>query len=279
MADVVKYELLNGDSISGELLEDESTDETKVILQPQLGRIEIKVSSIKPPPKPPLWKTNLEAGVNGSNTGDDKSFGASLSVKSKYEDTLNELNLSGSYDYDKSREGSDNVIIGTNQGALGARYDRSLNKRLAVYASSNYTYNSLNMVGVNNIVSSVGLGFKVIDTDSKTLRLSIGPSLQWFDGGSDCATRSYCGEILAASTLGAQLDWKLHEQLTLTIADHFTAAYVAGISPSNNFNASIKFFPMRNSRFYTSLKFQSIYQSLLLPTQDNSYSAQVGTEF
>ena len=78
------YELLNGDSISGEFLEDESTDETKVILQPQLGRIEIKVSSIKPPPRKPLWKSNLEAGVNGSSTGDDKSFGASVSATTKY---------------------------------------------------------------------------------------------------------------------------------------------------------------------------------------------------
>jgi len=278
-ADVVTYELLNGDSISGEFLEDESTDETKVILQPQLGRIEIKVSSIKPPPRKPLWKSNLEAGVNGSSTGDDKSFGASVSATTKYDDSLNELKLSGNYEYDKSRSGSKNVVIGTNQGGLGARYDRYLNERLGAYLSTDYTYNSLNSLGVNNVVSSIGLGYKIVDTDSTVLKLSIGPSLQWFDGGTDCDSKSYCGDVLAASTLGAEFDWKLHDQFTFSIVNRLTAAYVSGISPTNNFNASLKFFPSRNSKFYTALKFQSIYQSLQLPRQDNSYNVQVGTEF
>lgn len=98
LADVVTYKLLNGDSISGELISEESTDDLKVIIQPQLGRIVIKTSMIKMPDKSPIWKTNIEVGLNGSNTGDQESFWGSMSAKTTYKERKNELNITGNYD-------------------------------------------------------------------------------------------------------------------------------------------------------------------------------------
>lgn len=64
LAETVTLTLLNGDTIQGELIPEESTDDVKVLMHPQLGRLEVSQDALKPVEKPPAWKTTLSAGIN-----------------------------------------------------------------------------------------------------------------------------------------------------------------------------------------------------------------------
>ena len=48
VAETVQLTLLNGDTINAELVPEESTDEVKVLVHPQLGRLEVSQDAIKP---------------------------------------------------------------------------------------------------------------------------------------------------------------------------------------------------------------------------------------
>ena len=63
LAETVTLTLLNGDTIQGELIPEESTDDMKVLMHPQLGRLEVSQDALKPVEKPPAWKTTLSAGI------------------------------------------------------------------------------------------------------------------------------------------------------------------------------------------------------------------------
>ena len=56
LAETVTLTLLNGDTIQGELIPEESTDDVKVLMHPQLGRLEVSQDALKPVEKPPLGK-------------------------------------------------------------------------------------------------------------------------------------------------------------------------------------------------------------------------------
>ena len=51
-AESVTLLLQNGDKLTGELIREDSNATVKVILHPNLGRLEIKVSDLKPTAKP-----------------------------------------------------------------------------------------------------------------------------------------------------------------------------------------------------------------------------------
>ena len=96
-AEQIIFKLLNGDSISGELLKEESTDHLKVIMHEYLGRIEIRSTSISYPKVKP-WSSNLEVGLDGSSTSSSNSLGYLLELNTKYKDNTKELNLGTRYD-------------------------------------------------------------------------------------------------------------------------------------------------------------------------------------
>ena len=64
LAEPVKLTLLNGDTIQGDLIPEQSTDDVKVLIHPQLGRLEVSQHAIKPVEKSPAWKSTMSAGVN-----------------------------------------------------------------------------------------------------------------------------------------------------------------------------------------------------------------------
>ena len=51
--------LRNGDTITGVPVPEDSTETTQVLIHPQLGRIEIPVDAIAPPPEKKLWTTSV----------------------------------------------------------------------------------------------------------------------------------------------------------------------------------------------------------------------------
>ena len=54
--------LRNGDTITGVPVPEDSTETTQVLIHPQLGRIEIPVNAIAPPPRK-LWTTSVSVQV------------------------------------------------------------------------------------------------------------------------------------------------------------------------------------------------------------------------
>ena len=149
--------------------------------------------------------------------------------------------------------------------------------------------NALNDVGVNTNVFSVGVGYKVLDHKKLSLRVSLGPSLIWFDGGSGCSTgdyvsdgialEKYCGEIIPSGTIVAAIGWDVNEQFRLSINDQLIGSFVNGMAVGNNLSGSRKFFPAKNSKFYMSLVARLIYSALHSPDIDNTFNFKLGTEF
>ena len=279
LADQVTYKLVNGDTITGELVPEESSDEVLVLIHPFLGRLEIDVASIKTDPKPSLWKTSISAGLNGNNSDGDSNFTGSLSATSLYKDDDQSVALAGSFNYNRANNSGSNPEIKTKNGAASVNYTRSLNPDLNLYAGTNYNYNYLKTSGVDSLLISLGVGFPVIKSDQTKLDLSIGPSLQWLGGGEDCSTDEYCGNAYGGGTFTVDFAWKPSKMCVFGLQNKFSSAFASEVKPSNTFTASLKFFPSENSGLFTSLKYQSIYQSMASPTLNNTITGQVGVEF
>ncbi|WP_236069077.1 DUF481 domain-containing protein [Prochlorococcus marinus] len=289
-AENLTLKLINGDVVSGEYLPEESNNKIKVLLSPYFGRIEVDASFIKPESAQSLWLSSVDVGIDGSNTGDDLSFGYSLSASTRFKGTDHEFNASASFDFDKSVDAESVSTIDTNQGALSIRYDRILSSpKWSAYASTDYTYNALNDVGVNTNVFSIGFGYKVLDNKKLSLRVSLGPSLIWFDGGFGCSTgnyvsdgitlEKYCGEIIPSGTIGAAIEWDVNEKFRLSIKDQLTGSFVNGMAAGNDLSGTLKFFPSKDSKFYMSLVARLIYSALHTPDVDNTFNFKLGTEF
>ncbi len=83
-AETVTLELLNGDSLTGTIVEELSSGQDKVLDHPQLGRLIISASSLKPKSEPSAWKTSISAGLIGNEQDGHSSSSTSLSAESKY---------------------------------------------------------------------------------------------------------------------------------------------------------------------------------------------------
>jgi hypothetical protein len=92
-AETVTLELLNGDSITGTIIEELSDDQEKILDHPQLGRLTIPASSLKPTLDPPAWSTSITAGLIGNEKDGDSSLSTSLNAESKYKNNKNILCL------------------------------------------------------------------------------------------------------------------------------------------------------------------------------------------
>ena len=279
-AESVTLLLQNGDKLTGELIREDSNATVKVILHPNLGRLEIKVSDLKPIRKPSTWSGSLALGVNGSNSDADFSAGGTASLATRYKTNIEELSFSAQAQLELSRDNGETTnTTDTNQGDANLRYTRQLNPRLNAYAASVFDYDTLNDVGSNTLTNSVGLGIDVVKTKTTTINLSAGPSLQSIWGGSNCDTSATCGVNLAGGSARASLNWTPNQYFNLLVSNQFNGAYLNGISPSNTFSGTLKIFPNGSKKLFTALTGKTIYNSLTLPKVNNSFSVQVGTQF
>ena len=279
MAETVKYTLVNGDVVSGELVESESTDDLRVLISPVLGRLEIDVASIKVPEPEPLWKSSISGGFSGNDSDGDGTFSGDLSASTRYKDTDQIFKLSGSVNYSRDNDKDKDPEIKTKKGNLLISYDKFLNPDLTLYGATTYNYDYLKDSGVNNVLASIGVGFPLIDSDTTTLTVKAGPSLSWIGGGDDCSTDEYCGNSYGGAALSVDFGWKPTTWFRFGAVNQFSAAFASEVKPSNSFTATFKFIPSTQTNLFTSLKFQSIYQSLSSPTSNNTVSGQVGVDF
>ena len=278
-AETIELILTNGDIVHGTLIKSESNNDVTVIIHPSLGRLEIQKSALKPKTQAKRWTASISGGVTGSNSDEDLDYGGTAQISTRYKDNINLFSFKANSAYEVSRDsGKATTSTDTNQGQADLRYSRKITEKLDVYAGSHYDYNTLNSIGANNLVNSIGLGYDLLKAKTSTLNISLGPSSQTIWGGSDCANNSICGKTYAASTIGFQYDWKPNNFLKILASNFFTTAYSDKLSPSNSFSAQIKIYPMRDQKLYTSFNGRINYNALTTPRVDNSFSFMIGAE-
>ena len=132
---------------------------------------------------------------------------------------------------------------------------------------------------MNNIISSVGIAYKIIDTPINTLRFSIGPSFEWSGGGRECSLSKDCDVILPGGILGAMYKWQVNKNVELLLENNFRSRFISDISTSNQLETSIRYFPTSDSNFYTALSYENDYNELNLPKFEHNYKIKLGTRF
>ena len=278
-AETIRLTLKNGDTINAELVPDESTDERKVVMHPQLGRLEVSRDAIRPEPTPPAWKSSISAGVIGNNKDGNDDVTATFAATSTYKKDGDKLSLKGGYNYNTTRDGNEPFKVQTDKGSATVRYDRRLSRGISLVTFADYHYNATNEASVNTVKGAVGLGVPLINTPSTQLTLSLGPSFQWGNGGSDCDTDSACGRTYPGASFTTELDWTPNPSFRISLDNNFSALAASELKPTNSFGATIKYFPSITSGMFTSLQFLSTYNSIAKPEIDNTVNGQVGIEF
>ena len=278
-AETVTLTLRNGDSLHGELIERNSEDGTTVLNHPQLGRLELTAEQLRPAETKPLWTSSVSAGLIGNEKDGDSSMSISFTGKTRYKDEQQKLSLSGSFNASKSKDSGEALSIDTEKGSAELRYDKPIGSNLDLFALSSYQYNGTNDSGVNTVLGNIGVAFPLMKSETTDFTVSIGPSVQWSGGGITCPSDTFCGNTYGGATLTADLSWKPLPTLKFGLQNQFTTVWANEIQPGNTLTAEVRYYPAVNSKLFTTLRLQSIYQSMSTPQVNNTITAQVGADF
>lgn len=278
-AETVTLTLRNGDSLHGELIERNSEDGTTVLNHPQLGRLELTAEQLRPAETKPLWTSSVSAGLIGNEKDGDSSMSISFTGKTRYKDEQQKLSLSSSFNASKSKDSGEALSIDTEKGSAELRYDKPIGSNLDLFALSSYQYNGTNDSGVNTVLGNIGVAFPLMKSETTDFTVSIGPSVQWSGGGITCASDTFCGNTYGGATLTADLSWKPLPTLKFGLQNQFTTVWANEIQPGNTLTAEVRYYPAVNSKLFTTLRVQSIYQSMSTPQVNNTITAQVGADF
>ena len=192
-SETVTLELLNGDSLTETIVEELSNGQDKVLDHPQLGRLTISASSLKPKSEPSAWKTSISAGLVGNEKDGDSSLSISLSAESKYTKDKNVLLLKAGLNTNQSQNKGEPLEIKAQKGLPEFRYDYMLNENLGIYSLADYNYDGKNNAGVYSVLSGLEIGTPLSQNDTTVFTLSLGSSMEWTNGGSHCGENPYCG--------------------------------------------------------------------------------------
>ena len=278
-ADTVTLTLRNGDKIHGTLIEQTPDDGTTVLDHPQLGRLELTAEQLKPAEAKSLWTSSLSAGLIGNEKDGDSSMSVSFTGKTRYNDEQQKLSLSGSFNASKSKDSGEALSIDTEKGSAELRYDKPIGSNLDLFALSSYQFNGTNDSGVNTVLTNIGVAFPLFKSDTTDFTVSLGPSAQWSGGGKDCSRDSTCGNTYGGATITADLGWKPWPSLRFGLQNQFTTVWAEEVQPANTLTAEVRYYPVIDSKLFTTLRVQSIYQSLSSPKVNNTITAQVGADF
>ena len=278
-SETVTLTLRNGDRLQGELIKQNPEDGTTVINHPQLGRLRLTADQLKPVESKPLWASSVSAGLIGNEKDGDSSMSISFTGKTHYQDERQKLALSGSFNASKSKDSGEALSIDTEKGSAELRYDKPIGSNLDLFALSSYQYNGTNDAGVNTVLGNIGVAFPLLKSTTTDFTVSIGPSIQWSGGGMNCASDAYCGNAYGGATLTADLRWKPLPSLRFGLQNQFTTVWANEVQPANTLTAEVRYYPAANSKLFTTLRVQSIYQSMSTPQLNNTITAQVGADF
>ena len=278
-AETVTLTLRNGDTIHGELLDRNSDNGVTVIDHPQLGRLELTANELKPPQPKPLWKSSVSAGLVGNEKDGDSSLTFNFSGDTRYEDENQKLTMSGSFNSKQSKKPGEPRKFDTEKGSAQIRYEKPIATKLALFSETGYLYNGTNSSGVNTVDQTLGVAYPLIQSKTTEITLSVGPTAKWRGGGKGCSSDSYCGSTYGGGSIIASLLWKPIQSLQFKLDNKYTSMLATEVKPSNTFTASIRYYPVKNSKLFTTLRYQSVYESMTNPEVNNTITAQVGTEF
>ena len=283
-AEEVFFELKNGDTISGELIEEESTNSKKIILHPILGRLEINVDSIyedELPKDQKLLSGEVLIGLDGNYKQYYKNSGFSIESKGKYEGEKNLSNFEIEFNYGSEEDKETGEELSSYDAEIKARNDYLLTDKFSVYTSSDYYFDSQSHAGKHDIEGSVGLGYYLFKNESSDLQISLGPALIWTEGGEDCSITTSCGDLIYATNLEATFGWLISKHLEFDLYNTYTNANGEGdrAISSNRLELELRFYPDVNSNLFTALGYENIYHDLSDPEPENAYKLKVGTSF
>ena len=283
-AEEVFFELKNGDTISGELIEEESTNSKKIILHPILGRLEIDVDSIyedELPTDQELWFGDILISLDGNHNKYYKNSGFSIESKVEYVGEKNLSNFEVEFNYGSEKDKETGEELSSYDAALIARNDYLLTDKFSVYTSSDYYFDSQSHAGKHDIEGSVGLGYYLFKNESSDFQISLGPALIWTEGGEDCSITTSCGDLIYATNLEATFGWLISKHLEFDLNNTYTNANGEGdrAISSNRLELELKFYPDVNSNLFTALGYENIYHDLSDPEPENAYKLKVGTSF
>ncbi len=283
-AEEVFFELKNGDTISGELIEEESTNSKKIILHPILGRLEIDVDSIyenELPTDKKLWSGKLLIGLDGNYDEYYKNSGFSIESKVEYEGKKNLSNVEIEFNYGSEEDKETRDKLSSTDAAINARNDYLLTDKFSIYTSSDYYFNSQSHAGKHDIEGSVGLGYYLFENKSSDFQISLGPALIWTEGGEDCSITVSCGDLIYATNLEATFGWVINKYLEFDLNNTYTNADGEGYRAvsSNRLELELRFYPDVNSNLFTAFGYENIYHDLSDPEPENAYKLKLGTNF
>ena len=283
-AEEVFFQLKNGDTISGELIEEESTNSKKIILHPILGRLEINVDSIyedELPKDQKLLSGEVLIGLDGNYKQYYKNSGFSIESKGKYEGEKNLSNFEIEFNYGSEEDKETGEELSSYDAEIKARNDYLLTDKFSVYTSSDYYLDSQSHAGKHDIEGSVGLGYYLVKNESSDFQISLGPALIWTEGGEDCSITTSCGDLIYATNLEATFGWLINKHLEFDLSNTYTNANGEGdrAISSNRLELELKFYPDVNSNLFTALGYKNIYHDLSDPEPENAYKLKVGTSF
>ena len=283
-AEEVFIELKNGDKISGELIEEESTQSKKTILHPILGRLEIDVDNIykdKLPIDNKLWSGNVGIGFDGNHNKYYKNSGFSIEsgVKYKGEKNLSNFEIEFNYGIENDKEAGEK--LSSYDASINARNDYLITDKFTIYTSSDYYLDSKNHAGKHELEGSLGLGYYLFKNSKSNFLISLGPALILKEGGEDCSIKTSCGDLLSATNLEATFGWLINKHIEFNLNNTYTNEDSEGDRSlsSNRLELELTFYPDLNSNLFSTISYENIYHDLSEPQPENAYKLKVGTSF
>ena len=280
-AEEVRYNLTNGDTITGELIKEESSTKTKVIVNPLFGKIRIDSSSIVVPKKeapPSKWGTEFSVGLNSSSTSENLNRGYVFDISTSYSGEGNNITIEADYQHDEVTE-NNNTNTGESNGSLDLRNDFISGGEYNFYTTLEYNYDALSTSGINRTIGSLGLSKDFWAEQKRSLKISLGPSIHWATGGDECSNNSNCGDAYYSTRFQATSNWPITELLNLNLDHKFTATHASELLKGSESMATLKFIPIINSPYYSKFEYKNSYQDITDPKTKDSYFLGLGKSF
>ena len=167
--------------------------------------------------------------------------------------------MKGGINYKSSRDEGELFSGDTEKCSASLHYDRKLN---------------------DTFKGAIGAVFPLIRYETTELVVSVSPTLQRNEGGSGCNADELGRNTYPGGTFTTQLNWVANPSFKLNLENNMNVlATESEAKPTNSFTALIKYFPSFNSGSFTSLKFESVYNSIADPEVSNTVTGQLRLEF
>lgn len=225
--------LSNGDKLNGEIVE-WAVDHV-VIEHDQLGTLRLALDQLEldtgTPPNPGLfhtrflrgWSRRIDVGITGEES-DESTTTINVGTRLDYEDPWTKWRMRGRYFYNASDDDSDDdnnatATLVREWLTPGSRWFRSLGTRYQFDEFESWEH---------RIALFGGPGFHLVDTESHSLDLSVGPAFTREFGTSD----SDQSEVLIALAW----DWTISERQSLDMDNNYFNQFSPDAGQGRNFS-------------------------------------------